>query len=174
MLSSFAFLQTKAARQLCPEWDLIGVEVSKDLTGGSWEKFCVMLSQGQCYCLSQRSIYFQFSVLLIAPHVRSSAAMPSWKRFHKITGGAQCPVDFLHQMHPLPQIHQLGFTTVHATSALSLAASFLPGLRYKRTQEKDQQNTVHVPRLVAYPPTQVEVHMPFCHLWSAGSICKTR
>lgn len=152
MLSSFAFLQTKATRQLCPEWDLIGVEVSKDLTGGSWEKFYVILSQDQCYCLSQRSIYFQFSVLLIVPHVRSSTAMLSWKRFHKITGGTQRPIDFLHQMHSLPQIHQLGFTTVHITSALSLAASFLPGPRYKRTQEKKISKTLFTSRGLQHTP----------------------
>lgn len=99
----------------------LGLELSKDLTGGSWEKFCVMLGQDQCYCLSQRSIYFQYSVLLMAPHERSSAAMPSWKWFRKMKGYAEESHNFLHRMHSsTPQRHGLG-----VPSAYNLRTSFL-------------------------------------------------
>lgn len=127
------FCKEKRLSNSAQKWTCLGLEVSKDLTGGSWEKFCVMLSQDQCYCLSQRSIYFQFSVLLMDPHVRSSAAMPSWKWFHKITGGAEESNHFLHRMK------------THLSHRLSAPQHLpaqnipycLPGLRFKKDPKRD-------------------------------------
>ena len=123
-------LSNSAQKRTC-----LDLEVSKDLTGGSSEKFCVMLGQDQCYCLSQTSIYFQFSVLLMAPHVRSSAAMPSWKRFYKITRGAEESDLFLHRMHPsTPQTRGLQCTTMPTISEPVYFC--LPGLRLQREPKK--------------------------------------
>lgn len=136
------FCKEKRLSNSAQKWTCLGLEVSKDLTGGSWEKFCVMLSQDQCYCLSQRSIYFQFSVLLMAPHVKFSAAMPSWKWFHKITGGAEESDHFLHRMK------------THLSHRLSapqcLPAQKIPycltGLRFKkRPQKRFKPCTAHSP-----------------------------
>lgn len=148
------FCKGKQLSNSAQKWVCLGLEVSKDLAGGSWEKFCVMLSQDQCYCLSQRSIYFQFSVLLMAPHVRSSAAMPSWKWFHKIMGGAEESDHFLHRMHPsMPQTQA---TAVPISS--ELVSYCLPGLRFKRRPKKRLKLCTD-PKPQGTPLTQVKINL---------------
>lgn len=147
------FCKEKRFSNSAQKWTCLGLEVSKDLTGESWEKFCVMLSQDQCYCLSQRSIYFQFSVLLMAPHVRSSAAMPSWKWFHKITGGAEESDHFLHRMHP--SMPQTQCTTVPTSSEFSYC---LPGLRFKKRPKKRFKFCTGL-KPQSTPLTQIKVYL---------------
>lgn len=159
------FCKEKQLSNSAQKWTCLGLEVSKDLTGGSWEKFCVMLGQDQCYCLSQRSIYFQFSVLLMAPHVRSSAAMPSWKWFHKITGGAEESDYFLHRMHPsMPQTQR---SATMPTSS-ELVSYCLPGLRFKRRPKKRCKPCTG-PKPQSIPLIQVKVYL---QLSRSGMNCK--
>lgn len=147
------FCKGKRLSNFAQKWICLSLEVSKDLAGGSWEKFCVMLSQDQCYCLSQRSIYFQFSVLLMAPHVRSSAAMPSWKWFHKIMGRAEESDHFLHRMHP-PMPQTQGTTVPTSSERLSY---WLPGLRFKKRHKKRSKLCTD-PKPQGMPLTQVKVY----------------
>lgn len=112
-----------------------------------------MLCQDQCYCLSLRSIYFQFSAILVAPHVRSSAAMPSWKWFHKITGGAEKSDHFLYRMYPpIPQMHGLQCSIMPTIS--ELFPYCLLGLRFKRRLKKHCTG----PKNQDTPFAQVKVH----------------
>lgn len=148
------FCKEKRLVNSAQNWTCLGLEISKDLTGESWEKFCVMLGQDQCYCLSQRSIYFQFSVLLMAPHVRSSAAMPSWKWFRKITGGAEETDSFFHRMHP--SMPQTQCTTMSTSS--ELLSYCLPGLTLKR-RPKRRSKPCAGPEPQGTPLAQVKVYL---------------
>lgn len=114
-----------------------------------------MLSQDQCYCLSLRSICFQFSVILMAPHVRSSVAMPSWKWFHKITGDA-----FSSQGAPIYTTDAWTTMYHHMPTMSELFSYCLLCLQFKRKPKKRSKHCTG-PKPQETPFTQVKVNIQF-------------